>query len=472
VLTGFAAGDISAVDVGYMVRFSSATNHYCGRIIAKSGTTITVSPTPSVGFNTGGVTWVMAPNLVPLRRAIASPIIGARALTVWGERVILGGIAYDALNAGTKLDVHANRVAWGLLPAVESAVTGGITFDGCREGGIDTFLASDFTDIMGLETLLGLEPVNQGELLVLGYPRCYRIVGTFSTLTTQAGGANTWETRPLQDVVAAISDKATATTPIGIMFAAADGIYLYRNGKAENVLDGRRRKEYRAIIASLVAGGTAIEDVISGGGYIGNNHYVVFFNGSAGGMVCNMDRGGFRWNGIGGGFGGGGLTNIVADPTRPPSMYVAPYKDAATNSTRKLLRVEQFFTPDATNQSDAQGSGPTPTVVTRAYTEGDPARLKVFKAIEVVVRLKRAAGGATCAISVTGGLDAEETPTVLTAINSNTSGAAQMVRYSFPVRVISKALTISFQQTGSKPDEFEIVSVKIDSEPLNETRSV
>jgi hypothetical protein len=461
VLTGFAAGDITAVEVGMMLRISNATNQYVGRIIGfPSATTIAVSPTPtSPNWNTGGVGWVIAPSIVPLRRTAASPIIGANCLTVWGDRVILGGVAYDALNAGTKLQVNANRLAWGILPAVDSGLVGTVLFDGMREGSTDTLLATDFDDVMGMETIFGLEPVNQGELLVLGYPRLHRVVGYFSTQTTQAGGGNTWDVRPVQDAVSCVSDRATASTPIGIFFAGPDGIYLYRGGRAQNVMEGRIRRQFRD---QLAAGAT-----VTGGGYLGSNTYAVFLTGGTG-YMCNFDHDSFRWLPMSMSMLGG---RIAPDPTRPPAAYIPSIAAVGAADTTRLQRVESIFSPAAANKTDPGGASPNGALVTRAYTEGDPAQLKLFKSIEVVYRLRSAAGGATCQVSVTGGIDAEETPTVLAVLTSNTSGANQFRRYVFTPRVQSRALTVSFALAGTRADEFEIVSLKIDSVPLNEKRT-
>ena len=453
LLTGLIAADTAAVEVGNIIRVANATVNYTGRIVeVTSATTLRVSPTPSVAI-AASTSWAAASVAQPvLKTAGKTWICGVRALTVWGDRVILGGVAYDLLNAGTKLEVRGNRLAWSILPAVDSAVVGAFTYDGMREGGVESFLVGNFSDIMGMETILGLEPVNQGELLVLGYPRIFRVVGYFSTITTQAGGGNTWDVRPVQDAVACISDAATATTPSGIMFAAFDGIYLYRGGRAINSMMGRIARQWQD---SIRAGA-----IVTGGGYLGRLHYAVFT--TAGGFLCDLTGDGFRWSEL-------TLSNmgqVALDPARPGSGYLIRKAPGVAALTNKLVRSESMLEPAAANKTDAVTGGPTPQIVTRSYTEGDPGRLRLWRKVEMTLRLVTAG---TATITAIGGLDAEQTSVVLGTFTA--AAGNQMKRFDIQTAVplISKGLTLQITVTGN-PDEFELVSVKIDSIALNEQR--
>jgi hypothetical protein len=266
----------------------------------------------------------------------------------------------------------------------------------------------------------------------------------------------TWDVRPVQDAVACISDLCTATTPIGIMFAAADGIYLYRGGRAVNIMDGRTRKEWRALIA---AGATPV-----GGGYLGSNQYVVWLS-SGNGYQCNIDRDAFRWNQI---QSVTPHTNLAPDPTRPPATYAGAYGAGAGSTTTKVLRAEKML--EVTTGLDALGSNPNPQLTTRSYTENDVAQLRQWKAVEVVVRLKPA--GVTMNVTALPGVDAEESSTLLGTITGSASGAAQFKRFSLVPRINSKALAIDIVVASGTIDEFEMISLKLDSEPLNEKRAV
>lgn len=459
VLTGFSAADTAAVEVGMIGRFSDATHAYTGRVVAiPSATTIQFAPAPTLGlWTTAAGAWVITPIYVPNRKLIASPIIGARALTVWGDRVVLGGVAYDMLNAGTKMQVHGNRLAWGILPAIDSGTVGTVTYDGFREGALDTFLTANFDDVMGIETIVGVEPVSQGELLVLGYPRIHRIVGYFSTQTTQQGGGLTWDVRPVQDAIPCIYDAATATTPIGIFFAGPDGVYLYRGGRAINTMEGRTRNRY----TNFMRGGSPV----SGGGYLGQNHYFISIGTLQ--LVCNFDHDSFRWTDMG---AGTGLGQVVIDPARMPACYVTEKNSGGASTTGKLRRGEQIFQPGTGITLDPGGTTPNMTMRTKAFTEGDAAQLKVLKAVEITLKLKNVSAVVT--VTVLPGLANEESSTTLGTIAGDATGLTRMVRFAVAPRIKSKAFSFRFDiAAGTTADEFQLIAVKLDTEPLNQVRS-
>lgn len=457
VLTGFAIADVAAMEVGNIVTLIGATQLYIGRIIAiPSTTTIAVSPTPSIAtWNTGANTWAVRSMASSNLLTTGTPtwICGARSVAAWGERVVLGGVAYDLLNSGTKLQVNANRIVWGLLPAIDSTVFGSFTVDGFREGVVDSFLARDFTDVMGAETILGLEPVNAGELLVISQPRLHRVVGYFSTQTTQAGGGLTWETRPIQDNVFPVSDRATATTPQGVVFAGADGVYLYRDGRARNMMDGRIKNLW---ISTLQGGAT-----VTGGGYIGQDHYFVSL--TTGWFLCNMD--GFRWT-------SGALSSIggaVPDPTRPGRYYGFRKNPGTASDTTKVFRLDTVLSPGNANRTDAHAwnasSGPAMSVKTRVYVEGDPSRLKRYRHIRLTVRMPGASG--TITVTETPGLDAEESSATLGTI-ATPATSPQVSRYD---RVaISRGYALTIAKTAGSPDEIELLDLDIASTQLRAGR--
>lgn len=461
LLTGFSAADTAAMEVGNIVNLASAagTTIYYGRIVEIAGaTTVRVSPTPTgtaaaAGYSTAAGGWsVGVVTQTQSRTGGISYIAGARSLTTWGDRVVLGGVAYDLLSSGTKLDVRANRLTWGLLPAVDSAVVAGIYYDGYRELGVETFLATDFSDVMGMETILGVEPINQGEMLVLGYPRIYRVVGYFSTLTTQAGGGNTWDVRAIQDAVACISDAATATTPNGVLFAAFDGIFLYRGGRAINAMSGRIARQWQ----DALRGGATV----TGGGYLGRDHYAVFT--TAGGFLCNLSGDSFRWKEL-------TLSNmgqVALDPNRPGAGYLIRKNPGSGSTSNKVVRSEPILEPAAANKTDAVTGGPSPQIVTRAFTEGDPGRLRHWRKVEIALRVTTAG---TVTVTALPGLDADETPVVLGTFTAATGAQIKRFDIQTAVPLISKAVSLQFTVTGN-PDEFEIVSVKFESTALNERR--
>jgi hypothetical protein len=303
-----------------------------------------------------------------------------------------------------------------------------------------------------MEAILGLEPINSGELLVLGYPRLHRIVGYFSTQTTQAGGGLTWETRPIEDRVSCVSDAATDSTPQGVMFAAPGGIYLYHGGRAEDVMRGRVKNLWAA---DLLAGA-----VITGGGYIGNDHYYV--STTARHFLCNME--GFRWS-------DGGLTSIdgaVPDPTRPNRYYGFRKNPGTAADTTKVFRLDTVLDPSSANKTDAHAGwgGPSMRLQTRVFSEGDIQRLK--RTNHVYLTLRVPGSGTTVTVTATPGVDGEETPIVLGTFANATSA----VMKRFLLNAISRGMALKIERTAGAPDELELVGLKIASVRLNEYRDV
>lgn len=456
VVTGFSAADTAAIDVGSIIRITkSGTNVYVGRVVAiPSSTTLQVSPTPTVTFTGTASAWTATAIGGPLPQLGGITWInGARCLTTWSDRVVLGGTSYDVLGAHTKLEVRANEIAYGLLPAAVSGenVIGGITFDGMFEGSPHTFLAKDAFRIPGLEAIIGLEPVNQGELLVLGQPRCYRIVGFLSTQTTQAGGGLTFEARPLQDAVFAISDAATATTPIGIFFAGTDGIYLYRDGRATNIMDKRIKNEW---LTAIQGGAT-----VTGGGYLNNHTYYVSLTDRT--YVVDFDQ--FRWSK----WSIFGIGQPLIDPVHVGRIY-SFRKNAGTSLTSdKFFRLDSTLYPAAAVKADvfAWSGSPVPAtrVQTQAFTAGDEEQIKRWQHVWVTVR---APNGGSVRVTMMPGVDSEETQTVLTG---NISGTGANTLH-FPIAINSRALAVKIEPV-SNPDEMEIVAVKLGWAPLSEYRT-
>lgn len=439
-VTGFSAGDISNMQIGQIVWLAknAANDLYYGRITNISGTTAYVYPTPTQSFTTGTGTWFMLG--VGYTNRLASltthAFRGTQCGASWQNRVLFG--APTAEIAAGVTNAYTNRVVWSLLPTELSASNPDA--DGALWMDDNGFPTNNYADVPWMNKILGMEPVSDGELLVLGNPICSRLVGTLNTNTSTSGGL-TYELRPLNQRIPCIDDRATVRTPQGVMMMGPDGIYLYREGNLINTMVGRIQNLFLDTYASAT---------VYGAGVLPSNHY--YLSTDQGLLLCNMD--GFRWTR----FQNTLITNAFNDPSATTRVFSCRYQPGTASNTTKLLRVDQFVNPSSSATTDVSGTGPLMTVKTKTYTDGDASRLKQFRHEEVTVRMP----GSTGTVTVTSqpGLDGEETGATLGTFSNATSAASKR----FDTTTLSRAMGLQIAQTGN-PDECELIDIDIAARP-------
>jgi hypothetical protein len=444
-ITGFSASDTNVAEVGDIIEIdkNAASDHYIGRITKISGSTISVTPTPTRSFTsgTGRGLLLAACRFLDLVGTGTTSFRGAQCGASWQNRVLFGGVGTE-IAAGV-YEWHPNRVIWSLLPTETSAV-GGVT-DGDLWLSDRGFPVSNYADVPWMDLVRGLEPVSDGEMLILGRPLCSRLVGTLNTNTTTSGGL-TYELRPLNQKIQCVNDKATVRTPSGVMMMGPDGVYLYHNGNLINTMIGRIQNYFLDNIAN---------STIYGSGMIQSNHY--YLSTSAGVFVCNMD--GFRWTR----FQNVDITNCFKDPQDTTRIFAARFQPGTASNTTKIVRVDYLANPGSSATTDVAGTGPTMTVKTKTYDNDEPSRLKQFRHERVTVRMPGSTG--TVTVSSTPGLDGEESGATLGTI-TNAAGS-QSKRYD--TTTLSRAMGLTIAQTQN-PDECELIDVDIAARALRVER--
>lgn len=445
-ITGFAAGDVSSMGVGDIISItkSAANNRYMGRVTKVSGTTASVTPTPTqswVGPLAGSLGY-SAFHWRDFNASGTTSFRGAQCGASWQNRCLFAAVPIEI--AAASFEWHPNRIIWSLLPTETASVN--TTADGDLWLSNYGFPVSNYLDVPWMDFIRGLEPVSDGEMLVLGRPQCSRLVGTLNTNTTTSGGL-TYELRPVNQKIQCVNDKATVRTPSGVMMMGPDGIYLYRDGNFINTMVGRIQSYFLTNIANAT---------IYGAGALQNNHY--YISTSAGMLVCNMD--GFRWTR----FQNVDLANNFFDPQDTTRIFSCRYQPGTSSNTTKIVRQDYLLNPSSSATTDVSGTGPLMSVQTRIETEGEASQLKQWRHAKVAARMPGSTG--TLTITETPGLDGEESSTSLGTLSNATS--VQVARYDRTT--LSRGYGLTIAQTGN-PNECELVDVDYAARALNPKRT-
>lgn len=446
-VTGFSAPDIAAMQIGQIIWLAknAANDLYYGRITNIVGTTAYVYPTPTQSFTTGTGTWLILGVGYVGRLATLSThsFRGSQCGASWQNRMLLGAPTAE-IAAGVS-NAYTNRIVWSLLPTELSSLNPDM--DGSLWMDDNGWPANNYADVPWMMKILGMEPVSDGELLILGNPICSRLVGTLNTNTSTSGGL-TYELRQLNQRIPCINDLATVRTPQGVMMMGPDGIYLYREGNLINTMVGRIQNYFLDNYANAV---------VYGAGVLPSNHY--YLSTEVGTLVCNMD--GFRWtrwlapNTQ--------ITNAFNDPSDTTRVFACRYKPGSASNTTKLIRADYLVQPGSAATTDVSGTGPGMIVKTKTYTEGDASRLKQFRHIGVTVRIPGSSG--TVFVESAAGLDGEES--LIPIGNFGVATSPQSKRYDRTT--ISRAMGLTITQTGN-PDECELIDVDMAPRPLRQGR--
>jgi hypothetical protein len=410
-VTALNAADTAKVEAGHiLVAFSAAnTSWYGGRVVSVSGTTITVDPTPTIGFVTAAGTATTNPNV---STAVATgggafpqtnqAVCGAS----WQNRVVLGGVITQVANGVYQRE--GSKLAWSLLPTEAGYTTNGITWDG-----IYTFANGqayqgptyqNWLTITGVDQIRSLVPINQDNLFILGTRGSAMITGQLVTETSSTRSFS-YAVRTIQQGLGCMSQASVQKTAAGVMWASADGVCVFDGNTVTNVMLGK--------IANLWQSSVAAGITIYGSASLTPFHY--YLSTSAGGFLCNLD--GFRWirtTGI-------GIYGAAVDPSSDQRTYAILNDSSVSTNNYKLHRIDTYLNPSASVTSDADATAVTPSVTTRVITGGDATRLKRFKH----ARLSLQTNGATTTITATPKIDATGTTetlgTVTTSANVQTA---------------------------------------------------
>lgn len=260
-----------------------------------------------------------------------------------------------------------------------------------------------------LETsgIVSLVSMDANNLMVLCNDKTILISGVLGTILP-AGGVNTssFNIRTVSQKVGCLDNLSVQRTPLGVMFASRDGVYVTDGATFKNTMEGKIQFKWNSFVDSISNSVALDSNPITGSALIGETHYVLFTQRGPN-FVCNLYND-FSWTTMSIGksyvntsvsYGYGvqdwrGRSEVYA-PKFLNTPDVNPYCDRIVLLDSILSTDEDIDTDVPKNGSYIDGEfahsvdagSPIPVnaeVWTRVYTFGDPSTLKAYKTMTAV----------------------------------------------------------------------------------------
>jgi hypothetical protein len=387
-ITGMTAAPLVAGHLGCLIMAQAVGKVYIGRVIEVTSTTACrVEPTPTVGFTIGTV--VIINQMLWSQNATDEQVTGRFGCSYQG-RMVLGytcrtGPSTSDLAKG--LVYESNRVAWSTLTTENPTLTwspaktpdGYLFLAGCP---VTTF---NFVDIPNLGGMTGLAAAGEGQLVVFGQGKTFRISGTLATETVLSPSfsfsvdqisANVGIDRPI--ATGDRPDRSIQYSSEGLIFASANGIYVYDGSQMRPLLQGKNARYYQD---RRRAG-----NIIHGSFFsLPKNHYYLSMSGSDGGLCINLDTLALtRFTNV-------DVFDAVPDPVDATKLWGARWWDttgaAPTMTKGQLIGLESIWLPTSANKTDADGTAVIADIQTAAYVDGETGANKVYTDINLTYKL-------------------------------------------------------------------------------------
>lgn len=393
-VTAIVGFTLTAAHLGSIITLNDGGTHvYEGRIVEVTTTTpgagaVRVDPVPktAIAANGGAVAALWQPNSIG---TTYDQITGRYGVSFQG-RIVLGSILRTQgailANLAKGLDLQSNTIIWSQLQTETlSAATGA--------DGQAVLYANAFTgpnaapyfntqEIPDLGGMTGLATVGEGELLIFGPRRMYKLTGQLTT-ETEANAEVLYSVDQASNNVGIPApgvgvgdrpDNSIQYTPFGLIFASNDNIYLYDGSKLTGLLDNTMQRYYQS---RRIAG-----DPIYGSFYYApKNHYYLSMGGSDEGLMINLQNHGVTRQ-----------TNVkfftaVADPADSTKLWGAYWWDvtgAAPSLTGgQLLALDPMWKPTSGNVVDPNGASANATFISKAYMDGTLESNKLFRELHI-----------------------------------------------------------------------------------------
>ena len=395
-----AAGNIK---IGGYVHLSNGTDEYTGRVVNVASPNIVVDPAPIYAKTfTSLAYYPVLPQVGTNNDGQYVSSAGCVGTFVSGgdSRIVLGNVK---ITTGSSTQSHPNRIMWSVREAFDATVS---NCDGIVQATRAGFPKLNYIDIEDIEQVIALVPIGSGNMLVVGTKQCVLLAGQLLTQAerqTEASlgrGGLSASIRGFPQQVGCISAKSVQRTSAGVMFAAADGVYLTDGSSLINTMtnkisnlwgdslsggtifafDSSAFSSPPDAVAPFVAG----TDVFAPSGYtlgvygsanINDSHYYVSL--ASGGFLCDL-RSKYGWTRIQAGQLEIAASTADADQTSNRIYAIKYGADATVSSTDRVIRLDPVVSPAQTSV-DADGSTVNASITTKAYTEGDPAQKRRYR---------------------------------------------------------------------------------------------
>jgi hypothetical protein len=398
---------VGAIVVGY-----DGTNLWIGRVVSIDTTKLfSVWPIPTINMTVPGANLGTGPTLTAamgVSTGGSSPY-GGRCCTSFQGRVLFGGT--NQFNGGNFISTrHDRRVMYSPLLTEFIALTG-LNQYGAHFIYENNWPALNFFDVPGSDAIVALEPISDGELLILTTRDIIIFQGNLVTQTATTSPTITFDIYPLGTTDGCLSDLSVHRTPVGIMWAGAEGVFAYwpplRRNPAKtgvrNLMEGKILTYWQ----TLVSGSNF---AIHGSAYV-RNHYII--SGSSGGstfsLACNLQND--TWTRLSG--AGTDLFISAAQPSTPQNVFAARWWDqtgAAPSMTNgQTVRLDNMMNPYTANTAnlDADNNTINIAITTRTIT-GDSETQKLFQRGTIRYQAAQSAGAGFIPVTAQSVLDAAD----------------------------------------------------------------
>ena len=491
-----AAGNIK---IGGYVHLSNGTDEYTGRVVNVASPNIVVDPAPIYAKTfTSLAYYPVLPQVGTNNDGQYVSSAGCAGTFVSGgdSRIVLGNIKITNVATGAT-QAHPNRIVWSVREASDATVN---NCDGIVQATRAGFPTLNYIDIEDIEQVIALVPIGSGNMLVVGTKQCVLLAGQL--LTQSAGQTNaslgrgglTASIRGFPQQVGCISAKSVQRTSAGVMFAAADGVYLTDGSSLVNTMTNKISNLWGDSLSGgtifafdsstfssppdAVAPYTAGTDVFAPSGYtlgvygsanINDSHYYVSL--ASGGFLCDL-RSKYGWTRIQAGQLEIASSTADADQTSNRIYAIKYGADATVSSTDRVIRLDPVVSPAQTSV-DADGSTVNASITTKAYTEGDPAQKRRYRHTMATYQLVGGdstypssttypsselfpgSSGGYFTVTAVRGLDGAGTSTLI-GTTTATSTTSTVARYDH--QTLNQAVTYVIE-TFSAPPAFQLYEV-------------
>lgn len=430
------------VKIGAIVQAQSATQFYIGRVVSITDAThFIVSPVPTVAI------------AIPIGSLTTNPALnmyGGNCGCSWQNRLLFGNVWDISQASPLNGPVFDRRIIFSHLPG---EVAGGITaFSSALSFYGNHFLNTrgwsrlNYVEVPGSDPIVALEPVNDGELLILTVGAPWVLRGQLASQTTTFAPGITYDLSPINLPADCLSDLSVQRTHNGVAWAGTDGIWLYGGGGRQpyqagwrlpiDITEGSMHTYWR----NLTRGANF---AIHGSAYV-RNHYILTGT-SASVTFCLI------YNCINGQWTTASNVDIfcgVARPTDLSQCWGARWWDvtgAAPSMTNgQVIRLESLFQPYTalSTKTDADGSTIPLSLTTRAITD-EMQTQKIIR--RVSVRYQLSASSAAVAVAAGSRVDPGDsggTPTV-------TLGSLSSTRLRAPSAMTGAGVLIAITTVGN-----------------------
>ena len=292
--TGVNRGDMIAIS-----RTSAPKQLYIGRVVhVIGGTTMHVFPTPNatIAGADGSALPIRQYADIGVPYLSMSPLCGC----AWQNRILMALSGGQSSDGGTPTFQHLNRIVYSVLlgerlppdaisGTVENSNWSGQDIVGMPGWGYSGYPRFNYIDVTAIEGVINLlSPISQNELLVYSDRECYRISGILTTNRGDLQGSYAIR-QDRASSIGCLNEHTMQRTPDGVIVAALQGVYMYRNGNFLPLMSGKVQREWQAFVRD--GGGGTSRFFSSAYVQAWNQYQVTVYNNALKSWWCDLNTG-------------------------------------------------------------------------------------------------------------------------------------------------------------------------------------